>query len=144
MAKKKLKIGWQKYEDLLEKQMSSPLLQMITEKLSSELMGDDSEEDEIVSEESEGEHHQPIIFPFSEQFLEDIAMTANFECWMGHTNFDITNKIKDNLDKIEGVEILKICSRYRFFIGIGKMFSFAEVRQNIEKVLIKEIIDDKD
>ena len=42
---------------------------MITEKLSSELMGNDSEEDEIVSDDSEDEHHQPIIFPFSEHLL---------------------------------------------------------------------------
>jgi hypothetical protein len=144
MAKKKLKIGWQKYEDLLEKQMSSPLLKMMTDKLSEELMGgEDEEETSNVEEESE-EYHQPLIFPFSAQFLEDVTMTANFECWMAHTNFDLTNKIKEMLDRIDGIEILKICSRYRFFVGIGKMFNFADVRQNIEKVLFKENIDDKE
>jgi hypothetical protein len=144
MAKKKLKIGWQKYEDLLEKQMSSPLLKMMTDKLSEELMGgEDEDETSNVEEESE-EYHQPLIFPFSAQFLEDVTMTANFECWMAHTNFDLTNKIKEMLDRIDGIEILKICSRYRFFVGIGKMFNFADVRQNIEKVLFKENIDDKE
>jgi hypothetical protein len=144
MAKKKLKIGWQKYEDLLEKQMSSPLLKMITDKLSEELTNGETEEDESGIEEESEEYHQPLIFPFSAQFLEDVTMTANFECWMAHTNFDLTNKIKEMLDKIDGIEILKICSRYRFFIGIGKMFNFADVRQNIEKVLFKENIDDKE
>jgi hypothetical protein len=144
MAKKKLKIGWQKYEDLLEKQMSSPLLKMMTDKLSEELMGDEDEEETSNAEEESEEYHQPLIFPFSAQFLEDVTMTANFECWMAHTNFDLTNKIKEMLDRIDGIEILKICSRYRFFVGIGKMFNFADVRQNIEKVLFKENIDDKE
>jgi hypothetical protein len=144
MAKKKLKIGWQKYEDLLEKQMSSPLLKMMTDKLSEELMGDEDEEETSNVEEESEEYHQPLIFPFSAQFLEDVTMTANFECWMAHTNFDLTNKIKEMLDRIDGIEILKICSRYRFFVGIGKMFNFADVRQNIEKVLFKENIDDKE
>jgi hypothetical protein len=59
-----------------------------------------------------------------------------FDCWMGHTNFDITPKIKEQLNKIQGVEVLKICSRYRFFIGVGKMFSFTDVRKNIEKDIL--------
>jgi len=33
---------------------------------------------------------------------------------------------------------LKICSRYRFFIGIGRMFDFKNVRKNIENILLKE------
>lgn len=147
MAKqKKLNIGWQKYEDLIEKQLSSPLMKIITNTLISnakDLASEDVEEDEEDSSESDSEYSQPLIFPFSSQFLEDIAMTSNFECWVGHTNFDLTSKIKETLDRVDGVEILKICSRYRFFIGIGQMFSFAEVRQNIEKILIKENIDDK-
>lgn len=147
MAKqKKLKIGWQKYEDLIEKQLSSPLIRIITNTLSTHIKDAEVEEDEDVSEstEDDDDYHQPLIFPFSSQFLEDITMTSNFECWVGHTNFDLTNKIKETLDRIDGVEVLKICSRYRFFIGIGKMFSFAEVRQNIEKILLKENIDDKE
>jgi hypothetical protein len=78
----------------------------------------------------------PLVFPMSQKLLEDIHVISNFDCWVGHTNFDITHKIKDKLDKIPGVELLKICSRYRFFIGIGNMFDFSEVRKNIEKELL--------
>ena len=63
-------------------------------------------------------------------------MLNNFECWMGHTNFDITPEIKNKLDTIKGVELLKICSRYRFFIGIGKMFEFSDVRKEIEDTFL--------
>jgi dimeric dUTPase (all-alpha-NTP-PPase superfamily) len=64
---------------------------------------------------------------------------------MGHTNFDITNRIKETLDSIEGIEILKICSRYRFFIGVGQMFNFSEVRKSIENEFInkKEMQNDR-
>jgi hypothetical protein len=143
---KKLKIGWQKYEDLIEKQLSSPLIKIITNTLSPHAkdIEDEDGDNEELEEEDGDDYNQPLIFPFSSQFLEDVTMTANFECWVGHTNFDLTNKIKETLDRVDGIEILKICSRYRFFIGIGKMFSFAEVRQNIEKILLKENIDDKE
>ena len=44
----------------------------------------------------------------------------------------LTERIKNQLDKIEGVELLKICSRYRFLVGVGRMFDFKDVRRKIE------------
>jgi len=55
-----------------------------------------------------------------------------FDCWLGHTNFDITDSIKNEIESIAGVEVLVILTRYRFFIGVGKLFSFRDVRVNIE------------
>ena len=78
----------------------------------------------------------PMV-PLTNQLIDDIAMLSTFDCWIGHTNFDITPKVKDKLDKIPGVELLKICSRYRFFIGVGQMFDFKEVRKTIEEQIIK-------
>jgi hypothetical protein len=74
----------------------------------------------------------------SERLMDNISLATNFDCWMGHTNFNITEEILDKLNSTEGVEILKICSRYRFFVGIGRMFDFTDVRQNIEKTLVIE------
>jgi hypothetical protein len=51
---------------------------------------------------------------------------------VGHANFDITPSVMSKLKRTEGVEALKIISRYRFFIGVGRMFDFAEVRNFIE------------
>ena len=65
-------------------------------------------------------------------------MLSSFNCWIGHTNFDITPHTKHTLDNIPGIEFLKIYSRYRFFIGIGEMFDFADVRKLIEDSLIGE------
>ena len=134
------KIGWQKYEDLLEKQMSSPMLQtIIKQKITY------SEEEEEEEEESDYEMYaghagntQLPLLPISQQLMDDMAMLSNFDCWIAHTNFDITRDIKNKLNKVQGVELLKICSRYRFFIGIGKMFDFKQVRKNVEKSIIPE------
>ena len=63
-------------------------------------------------------------------------MITNYDCWVGHANFDITPTVKDILDRVDGVEILKICSRYRFFIGVGKMFKFKSVRKDLENQLL--------
>ena len=51
-----------------------------------------------------------------------------------HDNID--EWIKDVLNKVPGIEVLKICSRYRFFVGIGQMFDFTEVRNDIEKAIL--------
>ena len=87
--------------------------------------------------EEEGEAPvDPIMINIDQQELaNDITLVSNFDCWLGHTNFNLTHEIKTILNTIDGVEVLKICSRYRFFIGVGKMFDFSEVRKNIEKEL---------
>lgn len=66
--------------------------------------------------------------PFDSRFKP----TDRWQCWLGYTNFDITKTIADKLQKIEGVDILKVLSRYSFCIGVGKMFEFAQVRQDVE------------
>tara|TARA_B100001559_G_C16490852_1_gene618383 strand:- start:1081 stop:1506 length:426 start_codon:yes stop_codon:yes gene_type:complete len=137
VSNKKLKIGWQKYEDLLEKQLASPLLNLLTSKLTET----EEEEEEVYEEkymdsEEEDSMTNVSLFPVSPQLLEDMAMLSNYECWVGHTNFDITEEMKEILNSIDGIEVMKVCSRYRFFIGIGQMFSFKNVRGDIEKALI--------
>ena len=67
---------------------------------------------------------------------QSIHFLANFDCWLGHTNFNISKDVKNNLNKVNGIEVLKICSRYRFFIGVGRMFDFPKVRTEIERILL--------
>lgn len=71
-------------------------------------------------------------------FLENDRMLPNkyFEsCWIGHANFDLTHKELDVLNVAPGVECVKVMSRYRFFIGVGKAFEFTSVRSYIENKL---------
>jgi hypothetical protein len=103
---------------------------------------DDEEDDEdTYIDESDDDKNLKIIsplLPITNQLIDDITMLSTFDCWIGHTNFDVTPTIKNILNKVPGVEVLKICSRYRFFIGIGKMFDFKDVRQYIEDSLLEE------
>ena len=133
MAKKR-KIGWQKYEDIIESQVNSPILDTILSKYSE--MPKEYADEETTMEYSDEEEESMTMIPLSSKMLDDIAMLNNFECWMGHTNFDITPKIKEKLNSIEGIELLKVCSRYRFFIGIGRMFDFKNVRKTIDDQVV--------
>ena len=69
------------------------------------------------------------------QLHDKMNIINQFDCWMGYTNFDITRSVKESIEKIEGVELLSIMTRYRFFLGIGKLFKFADVRMLIEESL---------
>lgn len=130
------KIGWQKYEDFIEKQLASPLLNTVMQNLAIQNLESDDEQSDDEDEYQDENQPFSMMLPMTKQLLDDITMLSNFDCWIGHTNFDITQRIKNKLDKIPGVELLKVCSRYRFFIGIGKMFDFKEVRNTIEEELI--------
>lgn len=61
-----------------------------------------------------------------------------FEFWQGHTNFDITKEIAETIQKIPGVEVLNVFTRYRFFVAVGRAFSFKEVRRDIEMAVCDE------
>ena len=72
-----------------------------------------------------------------------------WDCWIGHTNFDITNNVAAKLDsEIDGVEALKILGRYSFFIGVAKLFNIAQVRKDIETLLCvyteQEVLNDSE
>jgi|TARA_R110000751_G_scaffold131254_1_gene233395 hypothetical protein len=137
------KIGWQKYESVIEDQISSPMLQSLIQTLNPpiEILGESDisyEDMEALQRELETDKYLPeasASLAVTEELLSQISMLANFDCWVGHTNFNITNSIKKALEESEGVEILKLTSRYRFFIGVGRMFDFTDVRRDIEEKL---------
>ena len=128
-------IGWQKYEDVLENQLSSPLVRIMLEQ-TMQALGGVAEEPAYTSDTTEETTDSTHVIGMSDDIAQDAALAANFNCWVGHTNFDITTNTLNTLDKVEGVELLKIVSRYRFFIGIGKMFHFKNVRKDLENQLL--------
>tara|TARA_B100001778_G_scaffold310733_1_gene293146 strand:+ start:635 stop:1060 length:426 start_codon:yes stop_codon:yes gene_type:complete len=137
----KKEIGWQKYEMLLEEQVTSPFLSELLKHTMNTLSTVEEKEDSEPSYEDmveDGtEEVDPMVLPINAKLIEDALLVTNFDCWIAHTNFDITEKIKKTLDNIAGVEILKVMSRYRFFIGVGKMFKFQHVRSVIEEKLLE-------
>lgn len=133
--KKTKKIGWQKYEDVIENQLNSPVANHLISSFLGSVPVDNNVNLPALEDDDENIQEQFIV-TIPESLSNEISLLTNFDCWVGHTNFNITEDIKKQMNRIEGIEVLKICSRYRFFIGIGKMFSFKEVRKNIEDQLI--------
>lgn len=131
------KIGWQKYEDMIKKQMSSPFASLMMS-MNMNLEGAFEEDEEIdYQEELENslDNQEVLAVPVPATFYEQISLITNYDCWIGHTNFNLTPSIKSSFEEVEGVEVLKICSRYRFFVGVGQMFNFKDVRKSIEEVI---------
>ena len=147
--KKTLKIGWQKYEDVLESQINSPVIDQLYQsmiKRSNEytsLQDLDEEELEQIeeflsSQVDTSQQEETMMLNIDENLAGEINLATNFDCWVAHTNFNLTEHIKNELDRVEGVELLRIFSRYRFLVGVGRMFDFTEVRKEIEKIIPKE------
>ena len=110
----KRKIGWQTYQDLIEKQINSPMLNMLIDSLSNKVadsMGLDNEEEIAYNDQQTEAMDLGPMLPISNQLIEDMAMLSNYDCWIGHCNFDITEDIKELLDQTPGIEVLKIISR---------------------------------
>jgi len=110
---------------------------------------DSPAEDEDVDEEEEYPNNnmkfgeKPIkviasplgLIPYNEY----TASSKIFKFWIGHSNFNITNTIKEIIENTEGVEILDIFTRYRFRIAIGKCFDDAEVMNSINNNVYENI-----
>ncbi len=76
-------------------------------------------------------HTKAIITPMGVMPLADLSMSEMFNFWIGHTNFNITKDIASTIEQSDGVEILDIITRYRFRIGIGKIFTDRDVMKSI-------------
>jgi len=74
---------------------------------------------------------------------ENTASGKLFNFWIGHTNFDITRKIAETIEQINGVECLDIFTRYRFRVAIGKAFYDSDVKKNIQDT-VYEIADNNE
>ena len=88
--------------------------------------------------------HTPLgFFPIDSH----LKPSDRWDCRIGHTHFEITQSTKDILNRVDGIEALKIIGRYTFFIGIAKMFKFKDVRVDIEKQLCsyteQEVLDEE-
>ena len=61
--------------------------------------------------------HTPLG-PYPEDSL--LKPSNRWDCWIGHTNFDITTDMAEKLEtEVSGVEALKVSGRDSFFIGIA-------------------------
>jgi hypothetical protein len=121
------KIAWENWDsDVLDQEMVDDVLE-------------NEDFDEETAEEAImflGKIPKLVTTPAGVFQLNDKMNVLNqFDCWMGHTNFGITKSVERILENIEGVEFLSVIGRYRFFIGVGRLFNFSDIRVNIEDTL---------
>jgi len=130
------KIAWENWDsDVLEQEIIDNILE-------SEDFEEEEAEDALLFL---GKIPKLITTPTGIYQLHDKMNILNqFDCWMGHTNFDLTKSVEKIIESVEGVELLSIIGRYRFFIGIGKLFNFSDVRRTIESILCDSLSDSYD
>jgi len=138
----KRSITWEKWIDILPEENNSSII----------LDGDDNSEKDMFNNEEEfieGNFEQ--FFEFNHQPLkintplgvyelnEPLSPSNMYDCWIGHTNFRIMDSDINVLEnEIDGIEQIKVMSKYRFFIGVAKMFEFKNVRIDIDKKICKK------
>jgi len=102
---------------------------------------DHSYEDEDFAEDIFSELNQVNMMGRAEKIIQtplgifsmedDLNPYKTLLFYVGNTNFNISKKVSDIIEKIEGIEIFHVISRYRFTIAIGKCFNQIEVRTKI-------------
>lgn len=93
-------------------------------------------------EEQENEFDQPENKLSRVIVSQDSQMLDTLSLWIGHTRTNITPKLAANIAKVEGVETLDVITRYRFRVGIGKLFNDRKIKSSIAE-LIKSYIGKK-
>lgn len=74
--------------------------------------------------------------PFGPIPIDDVSSPIhNTRFFVGHLNFHLSKSVQDVINDTEGVEFLKLMSKYRFLIGVGLMFQPMNVQKAIEDAL---------
>jgi hypothetical protein len=136
-------IIWQKWQDPFGEKDSDDLEQTEYDKFFSE-EGTDEELENIKSDIFDKKQIKVIATPMGIiPINENTASGKIFNFWLGHTNFDITKKIFDIIEKTEGVETLDIFTRYRFRISVGKAFTDSVVMKDIQESAYEQLEKEK-
>jgi hypothetical protein len=112
-----MKIEWEKIEF-----REDDLLEAIKSKIF------DSDQDDIPSTLFQG--------PFSvESLMDPMSFSKRHNPILGHCDFNISERRAMNIMKTEGVDFLKVITRYSFIFAPGKAFKESEVKARIEHTL---------
>lgn len=82
---------------------------------------------------------QPVLHtPFGMVSMVNDTMAANnFDFWIMHTNFDLTEGLISMIEQTPGVETLEIYTRYRGRIGfpMSELFNTGLIINSIDKII---------
>lgn len=136
-------ISWQKWfdpfgSDDIEEVMHDPYLAEYEDSEPNHANDDETEQQQEFKHKTE--RVKVIATPMGIIPVTDNTMSSKiFNFWIGHTNFDITYKVANIIEKTEGVETLDIFTRYRFRIAVGKAFDDSTVMRDINRRVYTEL-----
>lgn len=58
------------------------------------------------------------------------------EYQLAYTKFDVTEEMAEMICEIPGVEVFMVLSRYKFIIGIARLFNFEDVKSVLEYLIL--------
>jgi hypothetical protein len=78
------------------------------------------------------DHQKILSTPFGLLTLNSNTLAINnFDFWIMHTNFDLTQNIAEKIARVPGVETLEILTRYRARLGFPKSETIDEAGNNV-------------
>lgn len=73
-----------------------------------------------------------MMTPFGVFRVDDsLNPFRQYKFWMGYTNFPITTSVARIIENTEGIEVFRVLTRYRFVIGVAKLFDTQQVKAAI-------------
>lgn len=90
-------------------------------------------------EEDDARHVRMLAGPYGLVPIGEHGLSSKlYKLWVAHTNFDITSSVAKTVSQVEGVEILRIWTRYRMWVGVANLFDTQQVQRTIERELCGE------
>ena len=132
-------IVWQKWFDPLGED-DLDQMEVMESATEPEFYTEEDEESAHMEDDSEEEFYKPptkvIMTPMGiVPYTENTASNKIFNFWVGHTNFNLNLSICRLIEDTDGVETLDIFTRYRFRIGVGKLFDDKTVMRDINETV---------
>lgn len=136
-------VVWQKWKDPFMGSDDSDLHETLEDMLDEPNFIDDINDDRSGSklDDNESDENEEIIHKQQVKAIitpmgivpydEYNSASKIFNFWIGHTNFNISKSISQIIEQSEGVETLDVFTRYRFRIGIARLFKPSDVMSSI-------------
>lgn len=123
------KIEWIKWRDPLKSPSKD-------ENFDVQSFKDSYKPNDFTEDEEENHHVRVVSGPYGMiPLAEHGLMGSQYKMWVMHTNFDITASDMVLVEKVIGIEILRVWTRYRAWVGFGNLFDVDLIKKNIESVL---------
>jgi len=151
MTKSKHRIVWQKWQDPYGENLDDvewPGWDAEAEDDTPDFLADEkSPVEQLLSEEElttrQIIEEKPVKLIFTTLGMVPMTEASRpskvFNFWVCHTSFNITDPLGLEIEKVDGVEILDVFTRYRFRVGIGQVFKPGAVMNAINERMLTHL-----